>query len=481
MSLNTSAWRRLMVLLAIAGIMVNTSFIRAAEQPAGEEVPAAEATPTPEPTPTIPPAYYEPIQTNETSGWPEGPAVYAESAILMDADTGTILYGKNIDAQKYPASITKIMTTLLAIEHSHLNERVVFSENAIWGIERNSSHIGIRIGENLSMEDCLYGIMLESANEVCIAVAEHIAGSVDAFVEMMNQRAIELGCQNTHFSNPNGLPSEDHYTSAHDMALIAQSAYQNEQFRELCATTVHKIGWTNRAGEDRWLLNHHKMLRDDTEFYYDGCMGGKTGYTEVALNTLVTYGQRNDLNLICVTMRTAGQQVYLDTAALMDYGFANFHRVAAKSPKQKLLGASVFSCPGYYLGCHSAKTIADIKKNTQLTLPLDAAFSDVDMTASMDEGLITRSYQYHDYNIGAEQVTQPSGLQKLLTQPAGIKTGSTVSGDDQSLADTSTFASAFQELPSWKYPLLIFLIFAVCFYIFYIAYKIRKKKNRKNK
>ena len=124
------------------------------------------------------------------------------------------------------------------------------------------------------MEDCLYGMMLESANEVCVAVAEHISGSVDAFVELMNQKAASLGCTNTHFTNPNGLPDENHYTTAHDMALIAQAAYNNATFRKVSQTTTYCIGTTNKCGEKRWLSNHHKML-PDRDYTYEGCTGGK--------------------------------------------------------------------------------------------------------------------------------------------------------------------------------------------------------------
>ena len=217
----------------------------------------------------------------------------------MDLDSGTFLYSKNMDVTKYPASITKILTTLIAIEHSRPSEKVTFSENAVYGIEQGSSNIGIRLGENLTMEDCLYGMMLESANEVCVAVAEHISGSVDAFVELMNQKAASLGCTNTHFTNPNGLPDENHYTTAHDMALIAQAAYNNATFRKVCQTTTYCIGTTNKCGEKRWLSNHHKML-PDRDYTYEGCTGGKTGFTQVALNTLVTYAERDGRRLVCV-------------------------------------------------------------------------------------------------------------------------------------------------------------------------------------
>ncbi len=269
-----------------------------------------------------PAAYYEAVQTDALANWPQEPAIYAESGILVDLDTQEILYSKNIDKQLYPASITKVMTTLVAIESSSPEEPVTFSQHALDSIEWDSSNIGCRLNETLTMEQCWYAMMLNSANEVCCGVAEHISGSIEAFVEKMNQKAAELGCTNTHFSNPNGLPDETHYTTAHDMALIANAAYQNESFRQVFSTRQYEIPPTPQYTETRYLYNHHKMMQPDTEYYYEGCLGGKTGYTETALNTLVTIASRNGKNLLCVTMRTQGRQVYTDTASLFDYGFS---------------------------------------------------------------------------------------------------------------------------------------------------------------
>ena len=269
-----------------------------------------------------PAAYYEAVQTDALANWPQGPAIYAESGILVDLDTQEILYSRNIDKQLYPASITKVMTTLVAIESSSPEEPVTFSQHALDSIEWDSSNIGCRLNETLTMEQCWYAMMLNSANEVCCGVAEHISGSIEAFVEKMNQKAAELGCTNTHFSNPNGLPDETHYTTAHDMALIANAAYQNETFRQVFSTRQYEIPPTPQYTETRYLYNHHKMMQPDTEYYYEGCLGGKTGYTETALNTLVTIASRNGKNLLCVTMRTQGRQVYTDTASLFDYGFS---------------------------------------------------------------------------------------------------------------------------------------------------------------
>ena len=169
-----------------------------------------------------------PVQSNQTEDWPEGPAIGAEGAILLEANTGVILYAKNIHEKLYPASTTKLMTCLLAAENSSMDEIVTFSRDAVFSIEQGSSNIGIDAGQAMPMEECLYGILVASANEVAAAVAEHVAGSREAFIDMMNEKAVELGCMDTHFVNPHGLFDEQHYTTAYDLALIAKAFFQNE-------------------------------------------------------------------------------------------------------------------------------------------------------------------------------------------------------------------------------------------------------------
>lgn len=294
-----------------------------AEEPAEEPDPAvsSDAAETPDP---YPPSYYLPIESNEIPGWPQGPQIEAESAVLMDMDCKICLYEKNIHQRLYPASITKIMTALLTIENADLSDVVTFSENAVYGIEPDSSHIGIDAGEQLTVEQSLYGLMLASANEVAMGLAEHVAGSVEAFVDKMNERAAALGCKDTHFVNPHGLHDEEHYTSAYDMALIAREAYQNPIFLKVVSTVAYEIPPTNMEEETRYLLNHQKLLSDE-EMYYDGCQGGKTGFTDQALNTLVTYAKRDNRTFVCVNLKTNGlAPIYADTGTLLDYGFANF-------------------------------------------------------------------------------------------------------------------------------------------------------------
>lgn len=199
-------------------------------------------------------------ENSVSSKWPKGPSVTAESAILMDVNTGTILFEKNPHKQLYPASITKIMTTLLALENSKLSDTVTYSKSAIYNLRYDSSKIYADVGEKLTVEQSLYGIMLASAGDCSNGIAEHVSGSIEAFADLMNKKAEDLGCRNTHFVNPHGMPDENHYTSAYDMALITKAALQYEEFRKISGAKRYTIPPTNLLKESRYLTNHHKML-----------------------------------------------------------------------------------------------------------------------------------------------------------------------------------------------------------------------------
>ncbi len=259
--------------------------------------------------------------------WPSGIEVSSQSAIVIEASTGTVLYEKNADEVHYPASITKILTGLIAVENSQMDEEVTFTNEAVATERGGTSSIARDVGEVMTMEQCLYGMMLESANECAYAIAEHVGGGdINVFLDMMNERAKELGCTNTHFVNPNGLPAEDHYTSARDMALIGQAALNNETLAQIMATKSYQIPPTNKHTEITPLNNHHAMLNfyKTSKYLYDGCLGGKTGYTDVARNTLVTFAERDGIKLVCVVMCAEGPYHYVDTTSLFDYCFANF-------------------------------------------------------------------------------------------------------------------------------------------------------------
>lgn len=253
------------------------------------------------------------------------PLINSTSAILMDAQSGQVIYEKNSHTKQYPASITKILTAYLAIEKGDLNSTITMSNDAVWGIDRNSSHIALDVGEEISMSDALYAVMLVSANEAAWAIAEQVSGSLANFVQLMNDTVQSLGCTDTHFTNANGLHDKNHYTSAYDMALITKQALTNDTFCTYAAETYHEIPPTNKNSETRYLTQGNRMMLSSSEYYYSACQGGKTGYTDDAGGTLVVWAQKNDMQLICVTMGASdNSENYKDSIALFDYAFNNY-------------------------------------------------------------------------------------------------------------------------------------------------------------
>lgn len=248
------------------------------------------------------------------------PEVAAEGAVLLNAATGEVLYGKNQDQQFYPASITKVMTALVVLEHCNLNETVTFSETATTNLESGAVALGVSAGDRLTVEQSLYGLLLKSANEIGNGLAEHVSGSVSAFADLMNAKAKELGCKNTHFANPHGLNNENHKTTPYDMALILRAAVANDTFRKIDTTTSYQFPAIKNAVARTITMGHKMMYKTDSR-YYEGIIGGKTGYTSKAGNTLVTAVERDGVRLIAVVMKAKGTH-YTDTRAMLDYGFA---------------------------------------------------------------------------------------------------------------------------------------------------------------
>lgn len=247
------------------------------------------------------------------------PEVAADGAVLLNAATGEVLYGKNQDQQFYPASITKVMTALVVLEHCNLNDTVTFSETATTNLESGAVALGVSAGDQLTVEQSLYGLLLKSANEIGNGLAEHVSGSVSAFADLMNAKAKELGCKNTHFVNPHGLNNENHKTTPYDMALILRAAVANDTFRKIDTTTSYEFPAIKNAAAHTITMGHKMMYKTDSR-YYEGIIGGKTGYTSKAGNTLVTAVERDGVRLIAVVMKAKGTH-YTDTKAMLDYGF----------------------------------------------------------------------------------------------------------------------------------------------------------------
>jgi len=241
--------------------------------------------------------------------------ITGETAVLIDGKTGQVLFEKNSHRRMYPASTTKILTAVIALERGAADDVVTVPECAC-NIE--GSALGLQEGERISLEDLLYALMLNSGNDVAIAVACHIGGSAEGFVHMMNDKAEDIGALNTHFSNPNGLPDPDHYTTAYDLALISRYAMQNRKFREIVSTKVKNI---EREVPDAqtYLQNHNRLL-----WRYDGATGIKTGYTDDAGQCLVAAAFRQERELIAVVLKSTGVNIWTDTEQLLDYGFDNY-------------------------------------------------------------------------------------------------------------------------------------------------------------
>ena len=323
-----------------------------------------------------------PIQSNETSGWPEGPAIGAEAAILMDARTGTILYSKNIHEELFPASTTKIMTCLLAVENANLGDKITFSNDAVFSVPRDGSSIGMDVGESITLEQALYGIMVGSANEVANAVAEHVSGSIDEFVALMNKRAKELGCTNTHFSNPNGLQTDDHYTSAYDLSLIARAFFDNELLCKVGNTPRYHFTATDTQPDDFYLNNKHKLITGEVK--YDGIVGGKTGYTDQARETLVTCAERDGIKLICVVLKEESPSQFTDTAVLFNYGFNNFEAINVSQNDSRYMPNDSLFFESEHDVFGKSGAILSLDENSTIIIPKTSSIEDTTYTVSYD-------------------------------------------------------------------------------------------------
>ncbi len=319
--------------------------------------------------------------------WPKGPSakkLSCDSAIVMEVSTGSILYKRNIHKKHYPASITKILTALLSIENSSLSDTVTFSKEAVYGIERGSSTIYSEVGEKLSMEQCLYAIALESANEVCLGAAEHVAGSISNFVDMMNARVKELGLKDTHFNNPNGLPDPKHYTSAYDMAVIARTAAQNSTFRKIFNTKSYICAKTNKHKVTRYWNNHHQMINgyQFPQYEYKYCTGGKTGYTHISRSTLVTFAEKDGMQLVCVIMKAGSPKSgepneYTDTTSLLNFGFANYKKYPLNEENSDI-NSNLFN--NYDSFFNSSKAPIHLANESAVVLPKGVKVKDVSQT-----------------------------------------------------------------------------------------------------
>lgn len=352
-----------------------------------------------------------PIQSNELKNWPQGPQIGAESAILMEMTTHTILYAKNIDEKLYPASTTKILTSLIAAQNCSLDEIVSFSQEAVHDVPFGASNMGMDTGEELTMEQALYGVLVASANEAASAVGEHVAKdfgmepTTASFASIMNQKAKELGCKNSHFVNANGLFDENHYTTAYDLALIGCSFFQNEMLCQMSSTPSYHIAPTAKQPDDIWIHSKNKLYKN-REFEYPYLLGSKTGYVEQARQTLVSAASKDGLKLVCVVFKEETPCQFTDTVTLFEYGFANFKKVLISENEENynLDDNDMFDSGIDLFGNSSPLLYLD--DDSFVVVPRDASFSNLSSTISYDEkskeGIVaTIDYQYYNHPVGS--------------------------------------------------------------------------------
>lgn len=347
-----------------------------------------------------------PVESNEIPDWPTGPVVSAQAAILMEADSGTILYAKNIHEQLYPASTTKILTCLLAAENCSMDEMVTFSAEAIGSVPSDGSNAGIDVGQQLCIEDALKCILIASANEVANGVAEHVGGSIPEFVDMMNERAIELGCTDSHFANTNGLHEENHYTSAYDLALITREFFKNELLAKIAGTRQLHLYPSQYQPDEIWVNNTNAIIKNEIPYEY--YVGGKTGYTDPAHSTLVSCGEKDGMRLICVVLKEDTPAQYEDTISLFQYGFQNFKKlkVADYETRYTMTGANFFSTTNAIFG--NSRPILSLNADASIVLPVSASFEEAQVKLTYDTGnqkeLAQIQYTFQGVEIGSASI-----------------------------------------------------------------------------
>ncbi len=338
-----------------------------------------------------------PVESNNWQDWPTGPLIGAEAAILMDADTGEILYAKNIDERLFPASTTKLMTCLVAIENASLDDLITVNQSAIDANEWDGSNMGLVAGEKLTLDELIQGMLIKSANEACNAVGEYIAGSMDAYVQMMNDKAAELGLENTHFVTTNGLQDDNHYTSAYDLAIIAREFFSYDILCKYSSKTG-AILEANENHEEHEIYSKNKLF-ENREYEYEYLVGSKTGYTGAARQTLVSCAEKDGVRLICVIMKEESPYQFEDTIALFEYGFNNFTKVNVTTNETKYN----ITHSDFFIGENDP--VIYIDPEASFLIPANASFEELTGTISYANPIApyfgSIDYYYNDAYVGS--------------------------------------------------------------------------------
>jgi D-alanyl-D-alanine carboxypeptidase (penicillin-binding protein 5/6) len=349
------------------------------------------------------------------------PAASADSVVLMDAKTGTILYSKNPDAAYPPASTTKTMTALLTLENTNLTDQVTIGRNPPF---EEGSAVGIKEGEILTVKDLLYGLMLESGNDCAAALAEHIAGSKEKFAAMMNERAKELGATNTNFVNPSGLYDANHKTSARDLALIMRELVKFNEYKTIAMSPFYKIQPTNKTAEERYVNNKNRLVLKSNASYYKDAIGGKTGYTIESKHSYVAAAERNGQTLIAALVHDSVKTYFDDTINLFEYGFNNFELKQLFSKGQQLSTFNIddqtsiplVASEDFYYACEKNSTDTPSVSVTQPKIS--------NRSLSRGETVTEASIMYKDTNLAKVELS--SGIDYEYKVPVAAVVATTV-------------------------------------------------------
>lgn len=403
----------------------------------------------------------------------EPPTLNAETAIVMDASSGYILYQKDMDKKMYPASMTKIMTALLVLEKGNLDDIVTVSQKAVDSVDiYQSSNIGLQVGEEVSVRDLLNALLIPSANDAAYALAEYISSSELDFANLMNERARELGAVNTHFANSSGLHDDDHYTTAHDIALIAREAMKNTTFAQTVSQSTFIFPQTNmRQSKATYANTNHLVSRYlNTSYYYDKATGIKTGFTDEAKHTLASSAKDGSNSLISVVMgcpdETNGRVTsFVDANALFEYAFANFTNQSFVAANQMI---SEYDVPNAKGDGHLL-LLTPVSKEGYLPNDLKAEDITFDIHLSRDlrapiqkgETLGSASVMYNGQSIGTIELQSDRNLEKSAWK--SLKLG---------------IVSFFDKVPFLKY-ILIVLIVLIILLLLFRAYNLRRRRRRR--
>lgn len=405
--------------------------------------------------------YQMEVQSNGWKNWPQGPGTYGEAAIVMEVGTGTILYAKNIDAHFYPASITKVLTALVALQYGELTDTVTFSHDSIAFLKPDESSIGMKEGNQITLEQALFATLLASANEAAYAVGENVginAGHDYAwFVEQMNAVCQELGGENSQFVNTNGLHNPEHYTCARDMALIGRELFKYPDFFRIAQTSQYMIP-ASPTTEEHVFQQHHQMLLPDNSEYYAYAIGGKTGYTSDALSTLITMADNGTTQLVCVVLKTHGVNVYPDTRNLLEYGFNSFQKMSVAEHETSGDIEEILEGEGGYV-----------------ILPSGAAFEDLEMELILDGGTsseATLNYYFGDQLAGtARAKMSASYIKEHSAQTEDVAAGQKKKKDDASELISRVILGAA----------MVLLVILICLFIRIIRKRKQKRWRRRSR